>query len=76
MGYYTGLVSQVSRKSHPHPPSVLALCKKFQPDYEKPAKLAHSGGGDCGGCGGCGCCGAALLRPARPPPPPDRAVLC
>ncbi|XP_026329821.1 serine/threonine-protein kinase 17A isoform X2 [Hyposmocoma kahamanoa] len=28
---------KVSRKSHPHPPSVLALCKKFQPDYEKPA---------------------------------------
>ncbi|XP_013195989.2 death-associated protein kinase related [Amyelois transitella] len=28
---------KVSRKSAPAPPSVLALCKKFQPDYEKPA---------------------------------------
>ncbi|RVE43226.1 hypothetical protein evm_012106 [Chilo suppressalis] len=33
---------KVSRKSHPHPPSVLALCKKFQPDYEKPATIPHA----------------------------------
>lgn len=47
------------RKSHP--PSVLALCKKFQPDYEKPSRL--HGGGEC-----------ACAPP--PPLPPDRAVLC
>lgn len=55
---------KVSRKSHPHPPSVLALCKKFQPDYEKPAKLSLSPAGvDCepSAC--------RRLRPAR-------AVLC
>lgn len=50
---------KVLRKSHP--PSVLALCKKFQPDYEKPSRL--HGGGEC-----------ACAPP--PPLPPDRAVLC
>lgn len=53
----------MSRKSAPpHAPSVLALCKKFQPDYEKPAKLslaAHECGADC------------TCRALRP-----RAVLC
>ncbi|KAM3961265.1 LOW QUALITY PROTEIN: death-associated protein kinase related [Aphomia sociella] len=74
---------QVSRKSHPHPPSVLALCKKFQPDYEKPAKLAHAHHADCGcsGCGSSGCscaldCGGAAPLRLRSRPPPDRAVLC
>ncbi|XP_047527648.1 serine/threonine-protein kinase 17A isoform X2 [Vanessa atalanta] len=72
----------VSRKSHPHPPSVLALCKKFQPDYEKPAKLphahahahghahahAHAAHAECG----CACPAPCLrLRAAQ-----DRAVLC
>lgn len=58
----------MSRKSHPHPPSVLALCKKFQPDYEKPAKLAHAHAHahahDCG-------CASIRVRA-----PQDRAVLC
>lgn len=49
----------MSRKSH-HAPSVLALCKKFQPDYEKPATLAH----------------AHLEPCDWGPPAPDRAVLC
>ncbi|XP_072943664.1 serine/threonine-protein kinase 17A isoform X2 [Epargyreus clarus] len=73
---------KVSRKSHPHPPSVLALCKKFQPDYEKPAKLSHAhshghahahghGHGHAHGAEcACGCAGACLR------PRPDRAVLC
>lgn len=69
---------KVSRKSHPHPPSVLALCKKFQPDYEKPAKLAHPhshahtqshGQRECGACA----CPAPCLRVRAPQ---DRAVLC
>ncbi|XP_059045237.1 serine/threonine-protein kinase 17B [Achroia grisella] len=65
---------QVSRKCHPHPPSVLALCKKFQPDYEKPAKLPHAHhAGDCG----CGCdCALDCGRLRARAPPPDRAVLC
>ncbi|GBP56225.1 Death-associated protein kinase related [Eumeta japonica] len=74
---------KVSRKSHPHPPSVLALCKKFQPDYEKPAKLAHahhtshSAHAPAADACGCGyeCGGHTCLRP-RAPLPPDRAVIC
>ncbi|VVC98397.1 unnamed protein product [Leptidea sinapis] len=62
---------KVSRKSHPSPPSVLALCKKFQPDYEKPAKMSHAHGP--AECAGCACpCPAPCLRV----PPQDRAVLC
>ncbi|CAK1545105.1 unnamed protein product [Leptosia nina] len=60
---------KVSRKSHPQPPSVLALCKKFQPDYEKPAKLshAHASHGEL-----CACPAPCLrLRATQ-----DRAVLC
>ncbi|KAJ2952999.1 hypothetical protein O0L34_g7379 [Tuta absoluta] len=67
---------KVSRKSHtacngacesrpPH--SVLALCKKFQPDYEKPASLPPSPPHEC-----------SRLRPPHPParPATDRAVRC
>lgn len=72
-------MSQVSRKSHPHAPSVLALCKKFQPDYEKPAKLSHHAVGHVGHVSHAGECGSLececrLLRAARAAP--DRAVLC
>ncbi|XP_049867486.1 serine/threonine-protein kinase 17A [Pectinophora gossypiella] len=74
---------KVSRKSAPAPPSVLALCKKFQPDYEKPATLApavspNMSGSMSGSLQGSmsGECACGRLRPARPPPPPDRAVLC
>lgn len=66
-------LQQVSRKSHPHAPSVLALCKKFQPDYEKPAKLHHGvhhvTHSECAALE-CAC------RPRSARAPPDRAVLC
>ncbi|CAH2086080.1 unnamed protein product [Euphydryas editha] len=71
---------KVSRKSHP--PSVLALCKKFQPDYEKPAKLSHAHANghthththahaDCTGCACPAPAPCLRLRSAC-----DRAVLC
>ncbi|XP_034840352.1 serine/threonine-protein kinase 17A [Maniola hyperantus] len=60
---------KVSRKSHPHPPSVLALCKKFQPDYEKPATLTHAHAHS-----DCAC--AAPCASLRVRTPHDRAVLC
>ncbi|XP_073943567.1 death-associated protein kinase related-like, partial [Choristoneura fumiferana] len=67
---------KVSRKSVPHPPSVLALCKKFQPDYEKPGKLPAECAPPCA-CA-CACAGSPApclrLRPARPPT--DRALIC
>lgn len=60
---------KVSRKCHDSP-SVLSLCKKFQPDYEKPASRAHGSDCACGyECAGRVCCAVRAHRP-------DRAVLC
>ncbi|KAL0894230.1 hypothetical protein ABMA27_014243 [Loxostege sticticalis] len=70
----TDSLLQVSRKNHP--PSVLALCKKFQPDYEKPATLPPP---DCACPALCPPHSphAPSCRSTRPRlPPPDRAVLC
>lgn len=76
---------KVSRKSHPHTTKVMALCKKFQPDYEKPAKLPPSPPQGSPPSGS-----PSSPAPPSPPspsfrllpvlpvsrPPPDRAVLC
>ncbi|XP_047988030.1 death-associated protein kinase related isoform X1 [Leguminivora glycinivorella] len=64
----------VSRKSLPSPPSVLALCKKFQPDYEKPAARACPC--ECGAC--CPPAPAPCLRLRLPPAraAQDRALIC
>ncbi|XP_061712676.1 death-associated protein kinase related isoform X1 [Cydia pomonella] len=69
----------VSRKSLPSPPSVLALCKKFQPDYEKPAAAARACA--CGACCASACpapCPAPCLRLRLPPAraAQDRALIC
>ncbi|XP_047988031.1 death-associated protein kinase related isoform X2 [Leguminivora glycinivorella] len=65
---------KVSRKSLPSPPSVLALCKKFQPDYEKPAARACPC--ECGAC--CPPAPAPCLRLRLPPAraAQDRALIC